>query len=142
MHISIWVQKIKFTYFYFFKYASTYKKKDSAMIGQLSILLYNIILMVTTAWLRGRVTGIWCLPSHLVSVIIHFSRCKICTEIVLNRTSEVSDSWVYNRKVIILWGLTDGGKSSMDVKIVCINFDGSMESIGDFSNNACGFYFI
>lgn len=91
------------------------------------------ILMVTTAWLRGRVTGIWCLPSHLVSAIIHFSRCKICTEIVLNRTSEVFDSWVYNRKVIILWGLTDGGKSSMDVKIVCIYFDGSMESIGDFS---------
>lgn len=46
------------------------------MIGQLSILLYNIILMVTTAWLRGRVTGIWCLPSHLVSVIIHFRGVK------------------------------------------------------------------
>lgn len=46
---------------------------------------------------------------------------------------EVFDSWVYNRKVIIFWGLIDGGKLLMDVKIVCIYFDGFMESIGDFS---------
>lgn len=91
------------------------------------------IFMVIIVWLWGCVIGIWCLLSYLVLVIIYFLRCKICIEIVLNWMFEVFDSWVYNRKVIIFWGLIDGGKLLMDVKIVCIYFDGFMESIGDFS---------